>query len=74
MLPIWINGWACPLFLSLFLPVEKKQNMPKISKITEEETEQLTNIFCCMTKVLVITVKHFHFMTAAFCVVYTKEN
>ena len=80
------NGWACPLFFvtscaisrHFFLPMEKK-NMQKISTITKEETEQLTdlvreNVRLCDQSCRDDSNAPFTSMTAASCVVCTKEK
>ena len=44
---VQVNGWACPSFASLLVPFPAflfDPAMPKISKITQEETEQLIGL------------------------------
>ena len=51
---IQVNGWECPSLASLLVPLPAilscrckntcDPSMPKISKITKEETEQLTEL------------------------------
>ena len=82
---VWINGWACPIFSSIFVPFPAilfpagGRTMPKISKITREDTEQIIELVCENVPLHDQSSSDysnapFISLTVAFCVVYTGEK